>query len=255
MKSVLVAVALILGTAAPASAAAATDFPVLQLNLCRSGVANCFNQGGTNPMAKAASTIVAVNPAVVTINEACSSETTKLVNDVKAQSGRVYTLVWQAVGKRLDGQTKPLLCTGGRGEYSIAVLARQDLGAVKAREGGYYGPQDGGTEQRAYLCAKFGTVNACTTHLSTKQPAVEQQCRDLKALLAKYGSGTVFGGDLNLRYPGDPSAQACVPSGSFRKGDGSVQHIIAGGAFGFGSSGKTTIPGTDHPAWRVTLTR
>jgi hypothetical protein len=135
------------------------------------------------------------------------------------------------------------------------VLARQDVGGLQAREGGYYGPQDSGTEQRAYLCAKFGTVNACTTHLSTKMPAVQQQCHDLKALLAKYGSATVFGGDLNLRYPGDPSAQECVPAGSFRKGDGSVQHIIAGGAFKFESSGKTSIPGTDHPAWRVTLTR
>ncbi|UMP03217.1 endonuclease/exonuclease/phosphatase family protein [Amycolatopsis sp. EV170708-02-1] len=253
MKSVLAAAALLLGTAAPA--VAATDFPVLQMNLCRSGIANCFNQGGTNPMAKAASTIVSVNPAVVTLNEACSSETTKLAADVKAQSGRAYTVVWQPVGKKENGRTTPYPCTSGRGEYGIAVLARQDLGAVKAREGGYYGPQDGGAEQRAYLCAKFGTVNACTTHLSTKRPAVEQQCRDLKGLLAKYGTGTVFGGDLNLRYPGDPSAQACVPAGSFRKGDGSVQHIIAGGAFGFGSSGKTSIPGTDHPAWRVALTR
>ncbi|HET6703962.1 endonuclease/exonuclease/phosphatase family protein [Amycolatopsis sp.] len=254
MKSVLAVVALLLGTSAPAAAAAA-DFTVLQLNLCRSGVAGCFDQGGTNPMAKAASTIVAANPAVVTLNEVCSAETTKLADDVKAQSGRVYTLVRQAVGKRQDGRTEPLPCTGGRGEYSIAVLARQDVGGLQAREGGYYAAQDGGREQRAYLCAKFGTVNACTTHLSTKLPAVEQQCAELKALLTKYGPATVFGGDLNLRYPGDPSAQACVPAGSFRKGDGSVQHIIAGGAFGFVSSGRTSIPGTDHPAWRVTLTR
>lgn len=76
---------------------------------------------------------------------------------VKAQSGRVYTLVRQAVGKLQDGRTEPLPCTGGRG--------------------------------------------------------------------VRHGQ--------RLHHP----------------------LVHEAGAFGFVSSGRTSIPGTDHPAWRVTLAR
>ena len=65
---------------------------------------------------------------------------------------------------------------------------------------------------------------------------------------------TVMGGDLNLKYGWIPDVQSCVPSGYFRKGDGSVQHIMATTDFTFSSSKKITLSHTDHPGWFVALT-
>ncbi len=45
-----------------------------------------------------------------------------------------------------------------------------------------------------------------------------------------------------------------MPSGYFRKGDGSVQHVLATSDFTFNTSNATTMTHTDHPAWFVEVT-
>jgi hypothetical protein len=84
------------------------------------------------------------------------------------------------------------------------------------------------------------------------------QCQDLMNNIVPTvrndatNSATVVGGDLNLQFNGTPNAQDCVPSsGYFRKGDGSVQHVLATSDFTFSTSSSTAMTHTDHPAWFV----
>jgi hypothetical protein len=65
----------------------------------------------------------------------------------------------------------------------------------------------------------------------------------------------VVSGDMNLRYQGSPNVQDCNPSGFYRKGDGSVQHVFASNNLTFVSGTTISMSGTtDHPAWLVTVT-
>ncbi len=59
-----------------------------------------------------------------------------------------------------------------------------------------------------------------------------------------------------MEYRGNPDAQEYVPAEMFRKGDGSVQHIMASSAhFGFTRTWTMSLGWTDHPALQVYLTR
>ena len=65
----------------------------------------------------------------------------------------------------------------------------------------------------------------------------------------------LMAGDWNLKYKGDPNAQACVPDGFYRKGDGALQHVIASDDLGFLETLVIDMQGTtDHPALEVRLT-
>jgi hypothetical protein len=60
--------------------------------------------------------------------------------------------------------------------------------------------------------------------------------------------------DWNLKYKGSPNAQDCVPGGFYRKGDGSLQHVIASDDFTFLETVVIDMKGTtDHPGLEVRL--
>jgi hypothetical protein len=228
-------------------ARAAGSFDVLQLNLCHSGLADCF-VGGDTSVDSAIAAIKSKRPDVVTLNEVCASDITKLVHETG------YGWTFAPVGNK--GSSGPYQCSDGRGDYGVAILSHPDRGAVGdnvVRK--QYAAQDGGNEQRVLLCAPYSDFAACTTHLSADNGDVAaKQCAELTGVAGGFGGSTVIGGDFNLTYGGSPNVQGCVPSGWFRKGDGSVQHVFATDArFDFERTENLPIDGTDHPGFLVEL--
>jgi len=245
------------------------------MNLCNSGLADCFHSG--NSPTEAASVVLQYQPVAVTLNEICYDDIYKpgaplpsAMQEVAASNGdSTYFLEFQPAWNRSTNSAYQ--CRGGRGEYGIGILARgPSLGGYGGIgvSGATYPVQDTrDNEERAWLClAVRGSFDVCTTHLASTSPAVAfQQCQYLMSSSVgepavpwfRYSEGydpAVVAGDLNLTYGGDPDAQSCVPSGWFRKGDGDVQHVMATSNFGFVSSRAIGMADTDHSALLVDLT-
>lgn len=228
------------------SASAATTVKVLQLNICHSGVADCY--AGAEPvLAKAESVISANRPQVVSVNEACAGDVPRL----RAAMGDAVAAFVAA--ERRDGT--PVRCTNGQ-EYGNIVMVASALAGGPAASG-RYAAQDGSNEMRVWACLPAGALSACTTHLSARSGTTAlAQCRDLMARAAGYAATApvVVSGDLNLRYRGNPDAQDCNRTGFYRKGDGAVQHVFATTSLTFVSGTKIGMSGTtDHPGWLVTV--
>jgi hypothetical protein len=235
-------------------------FWVLQLNLCNSGFAGCYDNGAAVP--EGASAIQRTAPDVVTLNEICEPDVAQLA----ATLGAVYsgsTVVWafKAAGDRRTNAAYK--CKNGT-SYGIGVIAHIP-GPYNGHQtySGLYASQDtGSAEQRAWLCLEaVGSYNACTTHLaSTSGTIAMNQCKDLMnnlvpAVRATGGTGpTVVAGDLNMTYRGSPNAQSCVPAGFYRKGDGDVQHVMGSTDLVFSSSRSIGMSHTDHDGWFVATT-
>jgi hypothetical protein len=248
-------------TAATSSLPTHYPFWVLQLNLCNSGIAGCYDGGRSVP--EAATAIQNSAPDVVTLNEICSNDVPQLA----ATLASVYsgsTVVW-AFKAAADRRTNaPYKCKNGQ-DYGIGLIAHVP-GTYSGHQtfSGIYASQDtGSAEERAWLCLHAtGSYYACTTHLaSTSGTIALNQCKDLMNNIipsVRSSDGgyapTVVGGDLNMKYRGSPNAQSCVPAGYFRKGDGDVQHIMATTDFVFSSSRSIGMSHTDHDGWFVALT-
>lgn len=245
--------------AAPTGLPSQYPFRILQLNLCNSGFAGCYDDGLAIP--EGVSVIEAKNPDVVTLNEICQGDLTPLANAMTASfPGQMIISAFKAAG---DSRTNaPYKCMNAQ-DYGIGLVVR--VPAIYAGHevvSGLYTDQDtSSAEQRAWLCVRAtGNFTACTTHLATVGSIALAQCQDLMNSIIPTVRGdtantaTVVGGDLNLRFNGTPDAQDCVPSGYFRKGDGSVQHVLATTDFTFSTSNSTTMLHTDHPAWFVEVT-
>lgn len=228
---------------APTPAAApAGSFDVLQFNLCNSGFADCYSAG------KAVDSAIAViqqrRPDVVTLNEVCAQDITRLTSETG------YQWEFTPAGDKITGG--PMACKDGRGDYGIALLTHPDLGAAGQVVERQYAAQDGGNEQRVALCVPYSKVAACTTHLSaTDGQVAAQQCHELSEVAMSIGAQSVIGGDLNLVAGGNPDVQGCVPNGWYRKDDGSVQHVLAMDVFRFERAETIPVEGTDHPALLV----
>ncbi len=248
---------------APAPGALPSHYPfwTLQMNLCNSGFAGCYEGGQAVP--EAAAVIQNNAPDVVTLNEVCENDVVQLHSTLSGvySGGAVVWAFKAAVDRRTGG---PYKCKNGQ-SYGVGIVAHiPSPYAGYATYGGVYPSQDtSSNEQRVWLCLQAtGNFYACTTHLThTSGTIAMNQCKYLMntAIPQVRASGggykpTVMGGDLNLTYGGSPNAQSCVPSGYFRKGDGSVQHIMATTDFTFSSSRKISMSHTDHPGWFVALT-
>ncbi len=233
-----------------AGTASAAEFRVLQLNLCHSGhVSGCYT--GDDAIDQANAVIAAEQPDIVSLNEVCRS-------DVDRLRGTAYQ-GWFTPARTPSGDT--VKCTSGE-DYGIAMLHRA---AVATSVSNGYTAQDSGNERRVWMCSTFqdGTA-ACVTHLSTNKSTAMKQCKELLNINVPAHTGgraTVVAGDFNLRYnrwiPWEPNVQDCVPGGFFRKGDGSVQHIMVASAhYGFIATEVIGMDGTtDHPALLVRLNR
>ncbi|PRY44643.1 hypothetical protein CLV43_102208 [Umezawaea tangerina] len=249
----LLLAALLLSASAVVPAHAATAFKVLQMNLCNSGIAGCYQNGLA--VGEAVTMIQNRQPDVVSVNEVCLSDLPALTAAVGTSARYQFAFV------RNRSTGSDYQCTAGRGAYGSGIIVKEGIATSGT---GVYAAQDGGTEMRAWACALSAVrgFTACTTHLSTTGTTALAQCRELvPATVLSYdptaspSTRHVVVGDLNLKYsPGSTTnAQNCVPSGWFRKGDGDVQHVVAR-TLAFVSTQTYTMRRTDHPAFVVNYT-
>jgi hypothetical protein len=209
-------------------------------------VVDCYT--GDRVIEQAQAVIDGERPDVVSLNEVCRSDVSRL-------RGTTYE-GWFVPALRPSGN--PVKCRNGD-DYGIAMLHR--AGRI-SESFGTYDAQDDGNERRVWMCSELedGTA-ACGTHLSTKSSTATKQCRELldhhMPASTESAAAVVVAGDFNLRYtpwnPWQPNVQDCVPDGFYRKGDGSVQHVMASAAhFQFTAREVIDMAGTtDHPALLV----
>jgi len=254
------------GVIAPSIVAAPTALPthypfwLLQMNLCNSGLAKCYEGGASVP--EGAGVIGDTAPDVVTLNEVCQPDVAQLATTLAG----VYpgsTVVWAFKAAHNRNTNAPYKCKNGQ-DYGIGLVAHipGPFNGALTYSGIYASQDPSSAEQRAWLCIHaVDNFYACTTHLSTSGSVALNQCKDLMNNLIPSvraaGGGyapTVVGGDLNLKYRGSPNAQSCVPGGYYRKGDGDVQHVLATSDLAFSSSRSIGMSHTDHDAWFVAMT-
>ena len=196
-------------TAAAAGSHGRSDYSLLQMNLCLSGVAGCF--AGTHYPAvvdEAIAKVQANRPDAVTLNEACSGD----VDRIAAETGyhaRFSTVIY-------NGAPLPCRNPTGRGVFGIAVLTRAPIEG--AQEAPYHAQL--GSEQRRWVCVEGSDgVRACTSHLSVsgtpEQNATnDAQCAELTDVLASGDATepTILGGDMNRQT-------SCAPRGFWSERD------------------------------------
>lgn len=258
------------GFAAPRQAAVSpatlpSGYPmwVLQLNLCNSGLAGCYEDGQAVP--EAYGVITSRLPDVVTLNEVCKADVEVSLFPAMAEMYPADWTFWAFMPAYNRSTNAPYLCANGD-QYGIGILGHvpADQWAGLQAFGGIYPDQRADSnELRAWLCAAaVSNYYGCTTHLASGAGTVAlAQCNHLMRTVipsvwnqAGGRRPSVVGGDFNLKYQGSPNVQNCVPSGWYRKGDGDVQHIMATTDLTFGSSQEIGMSHTDHPAWLVRTT-
>jgi endonuclease/exonuclease/phosphatase (EEP) superfamily protein YafD len=209
-----------------------STYTLAQMNLCLSGVADCF--AGTEYPAvvdTAIDRILEDAPDAVTINEACSGD----VGRMAAETG--YRMRFATVLE--DGA--PLGCVepSGRGVFGIAVLTRERI--ADADDGAFGAQPD--AEERRWMCATtVRGLTACTAHLSTRgtepsSAANDAQCAELASVLAWHravGGPTIFGGDVNR-------ADSCAPAGMWTVTDAAATQT-AGIQHAYGSGSGPSLP-------------
>jgi hypothetical protein len=258
--SVIVAAALLAGASAreddlPPRFAAGSLGPlrVAQMNLCNSGIADCYTG---RSVAEAAMMIRAERPEIVTLNEVCRSDVSALDATLsKIDHAGVVVSAFKAAMDRSTGAA--WRCRNGE-PYGIGLLAwlRSPDRGTNTLQGGVYPIQDTtDPEERVWLCLHApAQFLACTTHLaSTSRVVAMRQCQYLMQTVIpalRKGDGDdpeILGADLNLGDGQSPNAQSCV-SGYLRADDGGVQDIVVSSEFTVTSTRSISMQGTtDHP--------
>lgn len=232
-------------TTATTGPVAPAELRVLQLNLCHSGVAGCFK--GDAPMIRAVQVITDVQPGLVTLNEVCRADVAWLADQTGALDHRFTPA--------LKADDTPVKCKNGD-DYGNGLLS-WFAPTWAAPEHGVYATQSSTTERRVWICMGYDGFVGCTTHLSTHGPTALAQCHALVdgPLTAALADGpAVMAGDWNLKYNDNPDAQDCVPGPFYRKGDGSLQHVLASDDLAFQGTVVIDMQGTtDHPGLEVRL--
>jgi endonuclease/exonuclease/phosphatase family metal-dependent hydrolase len=228
-------------TAAAVPPSAGSTYTLMQMNLCLSGLAGCYDKvqypaGVEDAVAR----IREAHPDAVTFNEACRGD---------------VALIARRTGYRLrfsnviyHGAPLPCVRPGGRGLFGDAVLTKA---AIKSADSQPFEAQ-AGPERREWLCVSTRVgVDVCTTHLASHETdevaANDPQCAELRARLARRAAArtVIFGGDVN-RLP------SCAPRGFWTRTDGSAhqdpgsQHVYGTGALRSPSARVEPATHTDH---------
>jgi hypothetical protein len=226
-------------TAAPASTS--PNYTLMQMNLCLSGLADCYRKVHYPAVVEeAVARIRSARPDAVTLNEACSGD----VAQIARQTG--YHPRFSAV--IYFGKLLPCVKPGSRGLFGDAVLTRA---GVRSSENHAFDAQ-AGPEQRRWLCVstRIG-VDVCTAHLASPEidevAANQPQCVELGKVLARRATAgaVIFGGDVNRRRP-------CAPSGFWTRSDASAhqdpgsQQVYGTGALRSPSVRVVPAVHTDH---------
>jgi endonuclease/exonuclease/phosphatase family metal-dependent hydrolase len=227
--------------ASGATAPERSTYTLMQMNLCLSGVADCYGKVAYPAVVEeAVSRIREAHPDAVTFNEACEGDAALIARRTgyHLRFSRVIYL-----GERL-----PCVEPGGRGLFGDAVLTRTAVASADSRDF----EAQAGIERRRWLCVTTrADVDVCTTHLNTRSiveaPGNDAQCEELAALLARRAASrtVVFGGDVNRR----PS---CAPDGFWSRTDASagqapgLQHVYGSAALRSPSAEVVPAAHSDH---------
>lgn len=263
--AVVVGLALAMASTPGVAAAAPSDYSVLQINLCNSSKNPDCYAGGDAPD-KAGELIAARQPSVVTMNEMCKSDITKIMGATGYSDFGTFTRSGNQSCERESGSDP-----ADGSDYGNALLFPPGTEVSEQRRFTYaaqnYTADVRTAERRTLACALADGVTACVTHLHSDSKNLSmmenrtiriQQADEMRRFLdgvARRGP-TVLGGDWNLTRGGNPDAQDFVPAGMFRKGDGNRQHVLASGAhFRFDRVRVMELGWTDHPGFQVYYTR
>ena len=209
------ALLVVLSGCSRAAATAPADRPaytLVQMNLCLSGLADCYRDRVDYPAAleEAVSLIRRAHPDAVTVSEGCSRDIA-LIAGRTGYHARFSTVIYRG---------RPFRCIdpGGRGVFGDAVLTRAAI--VRADNHAFATQTD--IERRRWLCVQTrDEVEVCAAHLSTRSPeeiaANDRQCAELATILARRrpARALIFGGDVNRRGP-------CAPAGFWTRTDASA---------------------------------
>jgi endonuclease/exonuclease/phosphatase family metal-dependent hydrolase len=184
----------------------------MQMNLCLSGLADCYAKVDYPAvLQEAIARIRQLHPDAVTFTEACRGD----VGLIARRTG--YHVRFSAV--IYYGKPLPCVRPSGRGLYGNAVLTKAVLQSSMDQA---FAAQ-AGPEQRRWLCVTTrADVVVCTAHLASRDAAEvaanNPQCAELRMLLARRALGrpVIFGGDINRR----PS---CAPQGFWARTDASAR--------------------------------
>ncbi len=183
----------------------------MQMNLCLSGIADCYSKvkypaGVEDAVVR----IRAAHPDAVTLNEVCSGDVA-LIARRTGYHPRFSRVIY--LGKPL-----PCVRPGGRGLFGDALLTRA---AIERTESDTF-EAEAGPERREWLCVSTRVgVEVCTAHLASDEldevAANSPQCTELTALLARRAIAqiVIFGGDINRR-------SSCAPRGFWTRTDRSA---------------------------------
>ncbi|HEV7875162.1 MAG TPA: endonuclease/exonuclease/phosphatase family protein [Nocardioides sp.] len=230
------------------SGTAPSSFALLQMNLCLSGLAGCYDADAYPAAVQdAVARVRETHPDAVTLNEACRRDAVRIAR----RAG--YHLRFSRViygGERLRCIDPP-----GRGLFGDAVLTKAPI--VASEDLGF--AAQAGLEQRRWLCVTTRPdLDVCTAHLGTRRTgtaatANDAQCAELAALLARRATArtVAFGGDVNR-------LGSCAPDGFWTRSDASadqqagVQHVYGtGGALRAPSAEVLPTRHSDHDALLV----
>jgi endonuclease/exonuclease/phosphatase family metal-dependent hydrolase len=243
-KHVLVALALVLAGCGGSSRASMPPpaYTVMQMNLCLSGLAGCFDYPAV--VDEATARIRDAHPDAVTFNEACQGDVTRIAR----RAG--YHLRFTRVVYR--GTRLRCVRPGGRGLFGDAVLTKAAITGTESRDF----TTQAGIERRRWLCAGTADVDVCTAHLNTRSTVEvagnDAQCRELADILARRAP-VVFAGDVNRR-------DACAPDGLWVRTDGAahqapgLQHVYGSRELRSPSARVVPAAHTDHDVLIVRAT-
>jgi endonuclease/exonuclease/phosphatase family metal-dependent hydrolase len=197
---------------AAASRSSGSNYVLMQMNLCLSGLAGCYGKVAYPAgLDEAVTRIRAEHPDAVTLNEACRND----VAQIARRTG--YRMRFSRVVYR--GARLRCVDPGGRGLFGDAVLTKAAIDRAHSEE--FHALS--GIERRRWLCVTTGRgVDVCTAHLNsrtrTEVAGNDGQCTELKALLARRAAArtVIFGGDVNRR-------SSCVPDGFWTRTDDSAR--------------------------------
>ncbi len=208
----------------PPGSRRSTTYTLVQMNLCLSGLAGCYEDAAYPAVVdEAVARIRALRPDAVTLTETCRGDVDEIARRV-GYDARFAQVAY--AGARLA-----CVDPRGRGSFGNAVLTRAPV--VGSGTEPFDAQSD--LEERRWLCVstRLG-VDVCAAHLETPHtPAAADarnaQCAELAEVLAARGAAAfAFGGDVNR-------TEACAPPEAWWRTDSAadqapgIQHVYGGG--------------------------
>jgi endonuclease/exonuclease/phosphatase family metal-dependent hydrolase len=218
-----------------------STFTLMQMNLCLSGIAECYARVAYPAgVEEAAALIRRAQPDAATFSEACSGDLARIARETGYHL-RFSTVIYRGA---------PFRCVhpGGRGVFGDAVLSRAPV--VNSENHAFRAQSS--FEHRRWLCVTTRAgVEVCTAHLDTRDTVEvvgnDGECPELAGILARptAARAVIFGGDVNRPTP-------CAPAGFWRRSDASgdrdagLQQVYGSGAFRSPSARVVRFAHSDH---------